>query len=197
MRGPYQVCPGARRLRERRYYWGGRGWVNQSTECRLAVAWAQIAGDSSAIHMASIIDYHRRLRLGEFELVPAAAGRCKARVVLGWDEDGDFVGVAEGADSPSGQLRSAAEATARALETAAGDKVELKVLAVKAIEGFDTIIVVVSLGSRVQNQTERLVGSCLIKGQPARGAVLAVLSATNRLLGRVLAEMRSGGTKSS
>jgi len=143
--------------------------------------------------MASIIDYHRRLKLGDFELVATAPGQCRARVVLGWGEDGDFVGVAEGADSPSGQLRCAAEATAQALETAAEEKVELRVLAVKAIEGFDTIIVVVSLGSRVQDQTERQVGSCLIKGQPARGAVLAVLSATNRLLGRVLAEIQSEG----
>ena len=152
----------------------------------------ETATDPGGIYMDSIIDYHRRLRLGGFELVPTSAGQCRAKVVLGWEEDGDFVGVAEGADSPSGQLRSAAEATARALETAAKEKVGLKVLAVKAIEGFDTIIVLVSLGSRVQDQTERLVGSCLIKGQPARGAVLAVLSATNRLLGKVLAEMRSG-----
>jgi len=70
---------------------------------------------------------------------------------------------------------------------AAHERVALEVLAVKAIEGFDTIIVVVSLSSKVAERTERLVGSCLIKGEPTRGAVLATLSATNRLLGRVFA----------
>lgn len=106
---------------------------------------------------------------------------------MGWGDGESYTGRAEGPDTLQGQLRCAAEATSRALEAAAGDRIALEVLAVKAIEGFDTIIVVVSLSSRVEDRAERLVGSCLIKGDPTRGAVLAVLSATNRLLGRVLA----------
>ena len=73
-----------------------------------------------------------------------------------------------------------------ALQEASGGKVSLEVLAVKAVEGFDTVIVVVSLASRADGVAERLVGSCLIQGQSTRGAVLAVLSATNRLFGKVV-----------
>ena len=130
---------------------------------------------------------HSRLKLETFELTSPAAGRSRSRVELGWGGAETFTGLAECQDTPQGQLRCAAEATSRALELAAGERVALEVLAVKAIEGFDTIIVVVSLSSKVKDHTERLVGSCLIKGEPCRGAVLAVLSATNRLFGRVLA----------
>jgi hypothetical protein len=42
--------------------------------------------------------------------------------------------------------------------------------------------VIVSLSSRVDERSERLVGSCLIGDDSARGAALAVLKATNRLL---------------
>ncbi len=129
---------------------------------------------------------HSRLKLEIFEIAPSKAGQCQSRVQLGWGDGDSFTGRAEGPDTPQGQLRCAAEATSRALVVAADERIALEVLAVKAIEGFDTVIVVVSLSSRVEDRTERLVGSCLIKGDPARGAVLAVLSATNRLLGRVL-----------
>lgn len=118
---------------------------------------------------------------------PAGEGRVSARVTLSWSPDERFEGTAEGDDSPHGQLRAAAEATALALREACIDRIGLEVLAVKAIEAFDTIIVVVSLSSRIDSLSERLVGACLIRGrEPARGAVLAVLDATNRLISKVM-----------
>jgi hypothetical protein len=131
---------------------------------------------------------HERLKLEDFELVQAAAEKCEARVLLGRGGVGTFTGAAAGQDSDQGQLRCAAEATAKALVSASEERIALEVLAVKAIDSFDTIIVIVSLSGVLDAQAERLVGSCLIKGDPARGAVLAVLTATNRLLGRVLAD---------
>jgi hypothetical protein len=125
----------------------------------------------------------KRIRFVDFVLQQLPDTRCSARVVLAWYPGEEFVGTAEAEDSPQGQLRSAAEATARALEAAAQGQVGLTVLSVKALETFDTVLVIVSLSSRVDDRAERLVGSCLIKERAARGAALAVLSATNRLLG--------------
>ncbi len=130
----------------------------------------------------------QRIRLEKFELEQLPEARCAGRVVLAWETAEEFVGSAEGPSSPQGELRCAAEATARALERAAQDRVTLEVHAVKAIETFDAIIVVVRLQSEVGDLAERLVGSCLIKQHPNRGAVLAVLNATNRLLGKVFSE---------
>jgi hypothetical protein len=132
---------------------------------------------------------NQRLKLEEFGFTKSTPAKCEAHVVLAWGEGEEFVGSAAGQDDTQGQLRCAAEATASALMLAADQRITLEVLAVRAVEGFDTIIVVVSLTGIVDDQAERLVGSCLIRGDPARGAVLAVLSATNRLLGRVLAEV--------
>jgi hypothetical protein len=128
---------------------------------------------------------HRRIRLTEFA-VETGGERTEGRVVLAWEPGDEYVGRAEGATTMQGQLRCAAEATAKALEAASHGRVSLEVLAVKAVEGFDTVIVVVSLASRLGDLTERLVGSCLIKGQAPRGAVLATLTATNRLFGRMV-----------
>lgn len=133
------------------------------------------------------VELHQRIRLAGFDLTASGDGRKTARVVLTWSGGAEHEGVAEGDDAPHGQLRAAAEATARALVDACEERFTLEVLAVKAIEAFDTIIVVVSLSSRIDSLAERLVGACLIRGrEPARGAVLAVLDATNRLIGKVM-----------
>ena len=128
----------------------------------------------------------KRVKLADFRVESAGADATEARVAVQWKPDRVFEGVAVGDTSPRSQLRLAAEATARALEQASEGKVGLEVLAVKAVEGFDTVIVVVSLASQADGIAERLVGSCLIKGHATRGAVLAVLTATNRLFGRVV-----------
>ena len=127
-------------------------------------------------------ELHDRVRFEDLELKQLPEARCVGRVVLAWPDGEDLVGTAECVDTPPGRLRCAAEATARALELAVDDKVALEVLAVKAIETFDTVIVIVSLASRIEDRAQRVVGSCLIKEQPTRGAALAVLSATNRAL---------------
>ena len=129
----------------------------------------------------------QRIKLVGFELKAVGGGRVAAEVTLAWPDNEEFEGAASGDDSPHGQLRAAAEATAQALVRACSERIGLEVLAVKAIEAFDTILVVVSLSSRVDQLSERLVGATLIRGrEPARGSVLAVLDATNRLIGRVM-----------
>jgi len=43
----------------------------------------------------------------------------------------------------------------------------------------------VQLSNPAKKLSERLVGSCLMKDQPPRGAALAVLTATNRMMQRL------------
>ena len=136
-----------------------------------------MSAEGRAVNLSEV-----RVRFEDFVLQQLPENRCSVRVVLSWHPGDEFVGIAEGEDSPQGQLRSGAEATARALEAAAHGRVGLTVLSVKAIETFNTVLVIVSLSSHVDHRAERLVGSCLIKERAARGAALAVLSATNRLL---------------
>jgi hypothetical protein len=106
---------------------------------------------------------------------------------VSWPSGSGFVGTAEREDTPQGQLRCAAEATARALEHATGDTIAIDILSVKMMEDFGTIFVVVGLETVKPKKgngisVTRLAGACLSK-DPVRGAILAALSATNRLLG--------------
>ena len=130
-------------------------------------------------------DSQKRIKLEEFEVTRLPGGRCLGRVTLGWHQGSDFVGTAEAADSPQGQIRCAAEATALALEQATRNKVALQVLSVTAVEGFGTVLVVVSF--TVGDVMKRLVGACLAVEQPSRGAILAVLNATNRVMSLLVA----------
>ncbi len=121
------------------------------------------------------------------ELVVDQVGdRCSARVMLSLSPGVEIIGTAEGEASQRGRLRCAAEATAQAIEGATAEQLELTVLAVKLVETIDAVIVVVALASQASQDGQRMVGSCLVQGQPDRSAVLAVLSATNRLVGPLL-----------
>lgn len=136
---------------------------------------------------ASVSGSGDRIRFEDFTLDQQPGSRCAVQVVLGWKPGDGFSGKSDGVDSPTGQLRCAANATARALEQAFGEEVQLSVLGVKAIKAFDAVLVVVSLTSHSRGQDQRLVGSCMVEDDLARGAALAVLNATNRLLGNLIA----------
>ncbi len=130
----------------------------------------------------SVRESEVRVRFKDFALHELPDTQCSARVVLARHSGDEFVGQAEGENSPQGQLRSAAQATARALEAATHGQIGLTVLTVKALQKLETILVVVSLSGHLEQRSERLVGSVLTRDRPARAAALAVLSATNRLL---------------
>ena len=128
-----------------------------------------------------------RVRLGEYEVSRESRDRCAGRVQLSLPSGGGFVGTAEREDTPQGQLRCAAEATARALEHATDDTIAIDILSVKMMEDFGTVFVVIGLEAAQQKKGSgismtRVAGACLSE-DPVRGAVLAALSATNRLLG--------------
>lgn len=128
----------------------------------------------------------KRIKLENFEIEREQDSRCTSKVVLEWESGDGFLGTAAGDDSLRGHIRSGAEAAALALEMASGGLVDLDVLAVKAIEGFDTVLVIVAIKSGPAEINQRVSGSCLMKGEPPKSAAMAVLDATNRLYGYAL-----------
>ena len=140
-----------------------------------------------------------RLRFVDFELRRLQNGRCRARVVLEWHPDEQFIGSAEELGSQAGELRCAAQAALGAIERAMAARVNFELLGVKAVRAFDSTVVIVSLTSREEPaHVTRLVGSYITDDVSARGAALAVLNATNRVLGNIFSrtEKPNGDTPS-
>lgn len=128
-----------------------------------------------------------RLRFAQFTLERLTNGRCRAKVELTWRESERFSGDAEGLSSQAGELRCAADATVKALTQAVEGDIAFELLGVKAVRAFDATVVIVSLSVQEKDSgTHRVVGSYLSDAEPARGAALAVLNATNRILGNRL-----------
>jgi len=124
-----------------------------------------------------------RIKLEDFRL-HLDGGRCEAQVVLGWGKEDTYVGTSQGTSSHVGSCRCAAEATIRALEAAADNRVSLELVGLRTMKAFDSTVVIVCLVSRSEHHVLPFVGACLAKdGHVSRYATLAVLDATNRLLG--------------
>ena len=128
----------------------------------------------------------QRVRFLRFSFEKLPDARCRANVVLERPEGGTCEGAADGMATQAGELRCAAEATARALQEVVGDRLQFQLLGVKAVKAFDSSVVIVSLSSSEDGPATRLVGSCLVDEDLPKGAARAVLSATNRLLGNTI-----------
>jgi hypothetical protein len=129
-----------------------------------------------------------RLRFAEFVLDRLANGRCRAKVGLTWRDSEAFCGDNEGLASQAGELRCAAQACVNALNQAVQPSgLSFELLGVKAVRAFDATVVIVSLAiDGSEGSDQRVVGSVLTELDPARAAALAVLNATNRILGNKL-----------
>jgi hypothetical protein len=127
-----------------------------------------------------------RLRFAEFVLDRLPNGRCRAKVGLTWKESEAFTGEDEGLGSQAGELRCAAQACVMALTQAVQGDMGFELLGVKAVRAFDATVVIVSLAVQGEDRNHRVVGSYLTENDAARGAALAVLNATNRILGNRL-----------
>ncbi len=66
------------------------------------------------------------------------------------------------------------------------NKLTFELLGVKAVRAFDATVVIISLSCHNGTPATRLVGSCLSEHDHHRCAALAVLNATNRLLGNII-----------
>lgn len=127
-----------------------------------------------------------RLRFAEFVLDRLPNGRCRAKVGLTWKDSEAFVGESEGLASQAGELRCAAQACVIALGQAVQGGMVFDLLGVKAVRAFDATVVIVSLSTNAEGTDQRVVGSVLTEDDAARAAALAVLNATNRILGNRL-----------
>lgn len=124
-----------------------------------------------------------RIRFVEFKLDRLPSGECRARVTLAWPDGPSFEGEARGLTSQAGELRCAAQAALLALAQAVREP-SFELVGVKALRAFDATVVIVSLGPPGHSPGPQVVGSYLTEGDAPRGAALAVLNATNRLLAR-------------
>jgi hypothetical protein len=143
---------------------------------------APVSSDGSPGSVAS----HERLRFAEFVLDRLSNGRCRVRVGLTWRNSEQFTGECEGLGSQAGELRCAAQACVSALSQAVAGAVGFELLGVKAVRAFDATVIIVSLATQGEGTSQRVVGSYLTDSEGARGAALAVLNATNRILGNRL-----------
>lgn len=127
-----------------------------------------------------------RLRFAEFVLDRLPNGRCRAKVGLTWKDSEAFAGESEGLCSQAGELRCAAQACVQALSQAVQGGMVFELLGVKSVRAFDATVVIVSLSTNAEGTDQRVVGSVLTEQDAARAAALAVLNATNRILGNRL-----------
>jgi hypothetical protein len=128
-----------------------------------------------------------RVRFTRFEVTRTKSGQTTAEVTLELDGK-KHVGQATGPSSPLGDLRISSEACLRALIAFSGG-LEFELMAVKHIRAFDSNLAIVSITHRQDGGTYPLVGCYLAKDDVCRGAAIAVLNATNRLLGVSLHRM--------
>lgn len=124
-----------------------------------------------------------RFRFREFTLDRLPNSRCRAKVVLALSDDEVWVGEGEGLASQAGELRVAADACVAALAKAIDGVATLELLGVKAVKAFDNNVIIVSMAYNEGGKGQRLVGCILADADHGRGAALAVLNATNRILG--------------
>jgi hypothetical protein len=86
-----------------------------------------------------------------------------------------------------GRLRSGTRAALAAAESATEERIRFDLLGVKALKAFDEWIVIVSVRGKTDSDSYRLLGSyATSEEEAARGAALAVLDATNRILERYI-----------
>jgi len=137
--------------------------------------------------MSALDPLPERLRFAEFTLDRLPNGRCRARVGLTWRDSEQFTGEGEGLASQAGELRCSAQACVIALGQAVKEGgLSFELLGVKAVRAFDATVVIVSLAVHGEGSGTRVVGSYLTEADTPRGAALAVLNATNRILGNRL-----------
>lgn len=127
-----------------------------------------------------------RLRFADFSFARTPSGQCSAEVSLEW-EGSMYVGRSIGQSSPLGDFRVAAEAALRALEDFVKDAMHFELLGIKHVRAFDSNLLIVSVSLREDSQMTRLVGCYLAETDTRRGAAMAVLNATNRVLGNYIA----------
>ena len=128
----------------------------------------------------------RRVYLARVDMEYPRIGRATATAALEWGGE-LFDSHLEGDSGPAVELRLAALATISTLEKVLGGELTFSLVGIRSLRAFDQDLVVVLIRSPQDPVDRPLVGISLVNQTPWRGAALAVLNATNRLLGNYLA----------
>lgn len=123
----------------------------------------------------------RRLTFDKLRLEHFKQDQCVVLVALTVAGGDVFFGTRAGEDSPSGQLECAAQATLRALESAAEHQGGFDLQLIESMSQVNAVVVQVAFSEPAGRQTLQLCGSSFVKDMPLHAAVRAVLQATNRL----------------
>jgi len=130
----------------------------------------------------------RRVRFVTARMEAPRMGRAVARVELEWAGQ-VHAGELEGESGPAPELRLTALATLAALDDVLGGRVRFQLVGIKPMRAFDADVVVALLRSDVDGKS--LIGAALEADDAHRAASIAVLNATNRLLGNYLSNENS------
>lgn len=125
----------------------------------------------------------RRIRFVSVSVTVPRAGRAVGRVELEWNGR-TFAHEMEGESGPALELRLAALATLGALGEVLEGQIAFQLLGIKPVRAFDADVVVALV--KANGDARSLIGAALAAGDPFRSASLAVLNATNRVLGNYL-----------
>lgn len=128
-------------------------------------------------------EQRRRVRFVSARMEPPRVGRARSRVELEWAGQ-VHSGEREGESGPAPELRLTALATLAALDRVLDGRVQFQLVGIKPLRAFDADVVVALLRSDVDGKS--LIGAALASDDPNRAAAVAVLNATNRLLGNYL-----------
>lgn len=133
-------------------------------------------------------EQRRRVRFVAARMEPPRIGRAQARVELEWAGQ-VHVGELEGESGPAPEMRLTALATLAALDHVLDGRVRFQLVGIKPMRAFDADVVVALLKSDVEGKS--LIGAALEAEDPHRAAAVAVLNATNRVLGNYLSNENS------
>jgi hypothetical protein len=126
----------------------------------------------------------RRVRFRGASLERPGASRAVATVSLEWEER-VYEERVEGESGDALELRLAALATLRCIEAVIGEALHFRLVGIRTLRAFDTDIVAVLL--HVEPGRGPLIGATLVRESAPESAAVAVLNATNRVLGNYLA----------
>ena len=159
--------------------------VPAPTEMVVHAVLAQHGMGEAEVHVShlSAPEPRRRVRFVRAQVHNSRTGGAQAAVELEWG--GRTVrGEVEGESGYAVELRLAAMATLSALAEVINGRVKFQMVGIKPFRAFDADVVVALVRSDVDGKS--LIGAALASDDPYRAASVAVLNATNRVLGNYL-----------
>ncbi|HEX6041773.1 hypothetical protein [Longimicrobium sp.] len=148
-----------------------------------------LRADDAEVHVSYLAmpEPRRRVRFVSARMAMPRFGRARAEVELEWGGQ-TFADAVEGETGNAMELRHAAQATLGALAGILNGRMQFSLVGIKSVRAFDTDLVVVLL--RTDN-VNPLIGASLATSDTYRSAALAVLNATNRVLGNYLSNVEN------